>query len=178
MRQARDRDTAPDAEPGQPAGEPVATRAGSPSITLADLPVAGMTRRRVAFLLGALVTAWVILLFARQVGQASEASARADAMRASNAALGVSVAALQSELALIGRPEFIEQQARAYRLGAPREIPFTIEDGAPALPPDAPGSTGVRLGATAERPSPLQQWLRLLFGQRGDPAGPAGGPGA
>ena len=65
-------------DPGAVAPTPVAAGA---SASLADLPVAGLTRRRIALLLGALVAAWVIVLFARQVGEASEATARADAMR-------------------------------------------------------------------------------------------------
>lgn len=147
--------------------------------SLADLPVAGLTRRRVALLLGALLAAWVILLFARQVGEASEATARADAMRASNAALAVEVSALESELSLIQGQAYIVQQARQYRLGTSREIPFILADDAPPLAPDAPGSAAVRLGAVIERTSPLEAWLDLLFGSgegSGEPVeAPAGG---
>jgi cell division protein FtsB len=135
--------------------------------SLADLPVAGLTRRRIAILLGALVAAWVIVLFARQVSEASEATARADAMRASNAQLEIDVAALENERSLISKPEYIGQAARSYRLGDPDEIPFTIADGAPSLPPDAPGSATVRLGAKPDETTPLESWARLLFG---DPA--------
>jgi cell division protein FtsB len=144
--------------------------------TLADLPVAGLTRRRVALLLGALLAAWVILLFARQVGEASEATSRADAMRASNAALEVEVAALESELALIGHQAYIVQQARQYRLGTSREIPFILADDAPPLAPDAPGSVAVRLGAVTERTSPLESWLDLLFGSGEDADEPVQAP--
>jgi cell division protein FtsB len=153
-------------------------RGGAVSVSLADLPVAGLTRRRVALILGALVAAWVILLFAHQIGQASEASAKADAMRATNATLATQVTALQQELELIQRQAFIDQQARGYRLGTSREIPFTLADGAPTLAPDAPGSAGVRLGAVAERPNPLASWIRLLFGPGGDPSTPTGGRGS
>ena len=62
-----------------------------PSRSLADLPVAGLTRRRIALLLGALVAAWVIVLFARQVSEASEASTRADEMRSQNEVLAANV---------------------------------------------------------------------------------------
>jgi len=140
--------------------------------SLADMPVAGLTRRRVALLLGALLAAWVILLFARQIGEASEAGSRADAMRASNAALETEVAALQGELALIQREAYIVQQARQYRLGTSREIPFILADDAPPLAPDAPGSAAVRLGAVTERTSPLESWLDLLFGSGEDPGEP------
>jgi cell division protein FtsB len=148
-------------EPGVVAPSPAAAGALG---TLADLPVAGLTRRRIALLIGALVAAWVIVLFARQVGEASEASARADAMRASNVRLEVDVAALESELALIQRQAYINQVAREYRLGKAQEIPFALADDAPALAEDAPGSVTVRLGAEEPPPPPLESWARLLFG--------------
>ncbi len=154
---------------------PVRPSGGSPS--LAELPLAGLTRRRVALAIGAVLAAWVIVLFARQVGDASAASARAEAMAEANGALEANVTALEQELALIQRQAYIEQQARTYRLGSPREIPFTLADNAPNLPADAPGSAGVRLGATAERPDPLGSWIRLLFGPGGDPSSLPGAGG-
>src|SRR5689334_14368519 len=75
--------------------------------TLADLPVAGLTRRRIALAIAALVAAWVIVLFARQVGEASEASTRADEMRAQNETLAGDVAALEQELSLIQRQAYV-----------------------------------------------------------------------
>jgi cell division protein FtsB len=166
---AADTDTEPaeGVAPGTPATRPAAATA-----SLADLPVAGLTRRRIALLIGAVIAAWVIVLFARQVGEASEATGRADAMRASNAQLATDVAAAQRELDLIQRQAYIDQQAREYRLGSPREIPFILADDAPPLGPDAPGSSAVRLGAVAGHRSPLESWLDLLFGS-GDDAGTA-----
>jgi cell division protein FtsB len=164
-------DPAEEAAPDSAVASPTPAAAAALG-SLADLPVAGLTRRRVALLLGALLAAWVILLFARQVGEASEASSRADAMRASNAALEVEVSALQGELALIQREAYIVQQARQYRLGTAREIPFILADDAPPLAPDAPGSAAVRLGAVTERTSPLESWLDLLFGSGEDPGEP------
>ena len=164
-------------EPGAPesaAPEPVVVAptpaAASALGSLADLPVAGLTRRRIAILIGALVAAWVIVLFARQVGEASEATARADAMRTANVHIEGEVAALGNELTLIQKQAYIAQAARQYRLGKPKEIPFTLEDDAPALPEDAPGSALVRLGTKTEPPTPLESWGRLLFG---DPASDA-----
>ena len=136
--------------------------------SLADLPVAGLTRRRIALLIGALVAAWVILLFARQVGEASEATSRVQAMEGSNTALQAEVLGLERELALIQRQAYIQQQARGYRLGTTREIPFVIADDAPPLAPDAPGMAAVRLGAVVDRPTPLESWLDLLFGSIDD----------
>ena len=178
MSRTDDATTTSDDAAAQPIAEPLRVRGGAASVGLGDLPVAGLTRRRIALLLGALVAAWVILLFAHQVGQASEASARAQAMRESNASLQANVTALQSELALIQRQAYVTQQARAYRLGSAHEIPFAIADNAPALPADAPGSAGVRLGAVSQKSSPLEQWIRLLFGPGGDPSTPAGSSGS
>jgi cell division protein FtsB len=154
-----------------------AAASGASSISLADLPVAGLTRRRIGLLVGAVVAAWIIVLFARQVGEASEATGRADAMRVSNATLEADVAALTRELDTIQRQDYIEQQAREYRLGTTREIPFILADDAPPLAADAPGSAAVKLGAIVDRPTPLESWLNLLFGPASDPAGaPAGSP--
>jgi hypothetical protein len=148
-------------EPGVVAPTPAAAGAMG---SLADLPVAGLTRRRIALLIGALVAAWVIVLFARQVGEASEATARADAMRVANVQLGSDVSALESELELIQKHVYVSQAAREFRLGKAREIPFALADDAPPLADDAPGSALVRLGAGAAEATPLESWARLLFG--------------
>jgi cell division protein FtsB len=159
----------PDATPETPAPAPD-TGASMPFASLADLPVAGLTRRRMALLLAALVAAWVIVLFARQVSEASEASTRADEMRVHNEALAADVIALEDELALIQRQAYIEQQAREYRLGAPRERPFILADDAPPLASDAPGTAATRLGANLDDETPLESWLDLLFGESVDPS--------
>jgi cell division protein FtsB len=177
MPRRADRQTAAEAEPDAveptspgPSNARLTPAAASAMGSLADLPVAGLTRRRIALLIGALVAAWVIVLFARQVGEASEATARADAARMSNAALAANVVDLQRELELIQRDAYIGQQARIYRLGTPQEIPFTLADDAPSLAPDAPGQAAVRLGAVTMRQSPLDAWLDLLFGASGSPS--------
>ncbi len=161
----------------EPEPEPSATAATSGGAgalaSLSDLPVAGLTRRRIALLLAALVAAWVIVLFARQVGEASEATARADAMRGANVQLDSEVAALKSELALIQKQDYIALAAREYRLGPTREIPFALEEGAPPLASDAPGSAAARLGTEETPPTPLDSWAKLLFG---DPGGSVGAP--
>jgi cell division protein FtsB len=159
----------PDATPETTPPAPLAA-ATSPLATLADLPVAGLTRRRIALVIAAVVAAWVIVLFARQVGEASEASTRADAMRVQNESLAANVVALEDELSLIQRQAYIEQQAREYRLGGPRERPFILADDAPPLGADAPGTAATRLGAETGEATPLESWLDLLFGASVDPA--------
>jgi cell division protein FtsB len=131
---------------------------------LGDLPVLGFSRRRVGYALGVVLAVWIVIVFARQVGEASAASQRAEDLEASNAALATRVESLERELALIARQEYIVQQARGHRLGGGREVPFQLAADAPALPPDSPGSASVRLGAEESRRSPLEAWLDVLFG--------------
>ena len=144
-------------------GSPPVPGARSSGPDLAALPIAGISHRRMATLLGALVAAWIIVLFARQVGDAAAASARAEAMISDNVMRHAQVAALDRELARIQQPRFVLLQARAHGLGGHSEIAFTLDPGAPPLPSDAPGSAGLRVGAPAPV-SPLERWLTLLFG--------------
>lgn len=149
-------DAAPEDAPDMP------TRAAAPD--LAALPIAGITRRRMAIGIGVLLAVWIVLMFARQVGDAAAASTRADVLLVSNARQSARVAALSRELQQIQRTRYIDQQARAYGLGLRRELAFTLDPHAPPLPSDAPGSASVRLGSTVDDGSPLDHWLTLLFG--------------
>ena len=152
-------DDAQDFDPGAVDG-----RATAQAPDLAALPVVGITRRRVAILASVMLAAWIVIAFARQVGEVSAASARAEDIASANAALRIEVSALERELDLIARQRYIEQQGRAYGLGGPREIAFTLADDAPALPEDAPGSAALRVGAQSEHVAPLERWLTVLFG--------------
>ncbi len=131
---------------------------------LGSLGIAGIGRRQVAMILGALLAIWIIGVFARQVGDASAASTRAETIAAANEELRHDVAARRRELAFIQRQEYFVQQARAYGLGSAREIPFSLAADAPPLPDDAPGSAAVRVGGDRDRVAPLDRWLELLFG--------------
>ena len=125
--------------------------------------VVGITRRRIAIGLGVLLAAWILVVFARQVSEAAAATGRAESMLAANATKRAEIDSLEGELARIQDPHYVLQQARAYRLGDPHEIPFTLAQGAPPLGPDAPGSAALRVGASTSV-SPLERWLTLLFG--------------
>jgi len=153
-------DEAPDADPVPVSGR--TSRAVAPD--LSSLPIVGITGRRMAIAIGILLAAWIVLMFARQVGDASAASNRADVMVVTNAAQASRVAALSRELQQIQRPRYIDLEARAYGLGKSREIAFTLDPNAPMLPADAPGSASVRLGSATDGGSPLDHWLTLLFG--------------
>lgn len=179
----KDNDAAPadesrplDRKPAEPDPRVAATRraddddqAGDPTtpawnVDLAGLTVAGITRRRVGWVAAAFVSVWIVVVFARQVGDATSAANRAAQMAVDNAALAGEVLALEGELDLIVQPAFVGLQARGHGLGAPREIPFTLHPSVPAPADGAPGSASVRLGADDDRRTPLESWLSLLFG--------------
>lgn len=131
---------------------------------LATLSVAGLTRRRTLIAVALLVMAWVVFTFVQQVGQAAAITTRADEMRTANATLEARVRAAEAELIRIQDPAYIEQQARAYRLGEDDEVPFALAADPPPLGADAPGSASNRVGAEASTTTPLESWLSVLFG--------------
>ena len=133
-------------------------------IDLSSLSVAGITRRRVAWLTGGLVSAWIVVVFARQAGDAAGAAARVDQMNDGNRALAAEVASLEQELQVIEKPAYIAQASRAYRIGTDREVPFTVDSSVPSPAADAPGSAALSLGARERSMTPLESWLSILFG--------------
>ena len=155
MRDGGDPDALPD--PGQEARS--TSRAD-----LTGLSVAGITRRRVGWVSAALVAAWIVVVFARQVGDAQTATNRATQLAADNDALAAEVQQLQDEVDLVTKPGYVAMEARGYGLGNPREIPFTLDPSVSAPVDGAPGSASVRLGTTTEHQTPLESWLQLLFG--------------
>ncbi len=145
-------------------GEAPSTDGAGRGEELAGLGIAGLSRRRIMVVLALVLLVWVALTFGRQFGAVGAAQARADALSAEVERRAAEVAALEAELALIQRPEYLRQQARAYGLGEPDEIPFALSPDAPPLAADAPGSAATRLGEVTSRPSPLETWLTVLFG--------------
>src|SRR5579862_4262394 len=131
---------------------------------LAGLSVAGITRRRIAILMAALLSAWIVLALSRQVGEAADAASQANQLSQANQALSAQIATLTEERTLIQDQAYIEIEARARGLGGRDEHPFSLAPGAPSLPPDAPGSASAALGAPATQTAPIDAWLDLLFG--------------
>jgi len=162
------------AEPNDPETEDEPVQSGSDRpdeaasqpdrIDLSGLSVAGITRRRVGFAAAGLLSIWIVVVFARQVGDATTAANRATQLAADNAALAAEVEALQIEVDEITDPNHIAIAAHGYQLGDPREVPFSLDPSVAAPADGAPGSASVRLGATTEHQTPLDSWLSLLFG--------------
>lgn len=136
-------------------------------VDLSSLSIAGFTRRRVGWVAAGVLAAWIVVVFARQAGDASAASARAVQLAQDNAALAAEVQALQDEVDLVVKPEYVAIAAHAHGLGAPHEIPFTLSPAVQAPVDGAPGSASVRLGARQDHQTPLESWLSLLFGPGG-----------
>ncbi|MGD0861599.1 MAG: hypothetical protein ABSA21_02425 [Candidatus Limnocylindrales bacterium] len=127
-------------------------------------PSFGLSRRKLAVAVAGFICLWLVGVFARQVGEAAAAADQVDAMKARNAAVESDIKSLQAELELIQQPGFVDSTARGYMLGSPREIPFTIDPSAPPLPPDAPGSIGIKPQPATQPETPLDAWLKALFG--------------
>lgn len=104
---------------------------------------------------------WVALGFARTITQLNAATERQVALTAETAALTAQLDAGHRELELVQTDGFQALQARAFGIGAPTEVAFALESGAPAAVPVVPlGSDG----PGTEPQTPLDAWLRLLFG--------------
>lgn len=135
--------------------------------SLDGFSIAGITRRRVGWLVAAFLSAWILLVFARQVADTAAKAAEAETARAANAQVAQNVTDLQRELTLIQGQAFITQQAHGLGLGGAKDHAFILAPGAPPLGEDAPGSAAVRLGGEVDRPTPLESWLSILFGPPG-----------
>jgi cell division protein FtsB len=157
-----------DPQPDAP-DDPTVTTSGDPAtasdgVDLSSLSIAGITRRRVGWLTAALVSVWIVVIFARQAGDTAGAAARVDQMTDENRALAAEVASLEQELLTIENPAYIALAARQYRIGKDNEVPFTLDASVAAPGPDAPGSAALRLGPREHATTPLESWLSILFG--------------
>jgi hypothetical protein len=146
-----------DPDPLEVAG-PDEPRPGPPS--LGPMSVAGLTRRHLAFSVGALVVVWIVLVFARAVSDSAAIDDEAAGVRADNANLAARLAASERELDLVQRPSFVALEARGYGLGAPGERVFSIAGSATPAPLRVLGADA----AGSRRQTPLDAWLDLLFG--------------
>lgn len=161
---ASDRAAPPDAPADGSAASGEGLDGVAARVDLTGLSIAGITRRRVGWGVAGLLAVWIVIVFARQVGDATLAASRATQLAQDNAALAAEVESLQREVDRIVQPAYVAIQARGHGLGAAHEIPFALAPSVPAPVDGAPGSSSVRLGARVDRLTPLEAWLSLLFG--------------
>ena len=118
-------------------------------------------RNHLALLVIVVVGAWVIVGFGRTITSMNAATDRQAALTAETQQLYAALAAGERELELVQTDGYQAQQARADGLGAPGEIAFSLPTDAPPAPHVVPLGEA---GAAAEAASPLEAWLKLLFG--------------
>ena len=118
----------------------------------------GLTRRRVAFVLGGVLVLWIVLIFGRAVATAADAAHQVQLLQEANARSAAQLAAGERELRLIQTPAYLDLQARAEGQGTPDEHVFVLQSPAPQPAPITP------LGSPTQplAPTPLDAWLQLL----------------
>jgi hypothetical protein len=104
---------------------------------------------------------WVVVGFGRTITSMNAAMDRQAVLTAETQSLAARLEAGERELDLVQTNGFQALQARAFGIGAPGEIAFALEPGAPQASLIVPlGSAGT----AGEAKSPVEAWLRLLFG--------------
>lgn len=123
----------------------------------------GLRPGRAQVLLVALVVAgfWLVLVYGRALNQLNEATARQAVIAGETQALQMQLDADQRELRLAQTDAFQGLQARALGLGRNGELVFALASGAPPPAPIVP--LGHAAGPAAAQ-TPLEAWLKLLFG--------------
>lgn len=124
-------------------------------------PGIGPGRSYLALAVIVIVAIWVVFMFGRALTQLNEATQRAAAVRTETVALHDRLEQAERELELVQTDAFLSLQARGYGMGESGERAFGLAPGAP--PPPAIVPLGGEAASTVGR-TPLESWLRLLFG--------------
>jgi len=113
-----------------------------------------------------IVAVWLVFVFAHALGDVDHATARQQGIASEAAALQQRLDADRRELALVQTDAFQRLQARAYGMGAPGEVVFSLPLDAPSPAPITPlGAGQTTMAPDSEPATPLDAWLRLLFGR-------------
>ena len=118
-------------------------------------------RSHIGLIVLVVIAFWVVLGFAGTMTELNAATDRRVVLTAETNALTAQVDAAHRELELVQTDGFQALQARAFAIGAPGEIAFALESGAPSPAPVVPLG---RESPGSEPQTPLDAWLRLLFG--------------
>jgi hypothetical protein len=117
----------------------------------------------------AIVAVWLVLVFARALGDVDKATTRQQGVAAEATTLQQRLDADHRELLLVQTDAFQRMQAREYGMGAAGEVVFSLPQDAPSPAPITllGGATAQGTSATRASPaaSPLDAWLKLLFGR-------------
>jgi len=118
-------------------------------------------RNHLALLAIVVIGAWVVVGFGRTITSMNAATDRQAALTAETRLLNAQLDAGERELDLVQTDGFQALQARAFGIGTTGEIAFSLATDAPPAPHIVPLGEA---GTAAEANSPLEAWLRLLFG--------------
>lgn len=118
-------------------------------------------RRQILAIILVVLAFWLLVTFGRALGQLNDATQREIAAAAETRALQAQLESGRRELMLVQTDAFQGMQARALGMGENGERAFALTADAPPHPQIVPlgGS-----GASAASKSPLDAWLKLLFG--------------
>src|SRR5688572_16161087 len=97
-----------------------------------------LTRAHMIALVIVIVGIWVVLSFGRTITALSSATDREQQLTDETAALAAQLEASHRELALVQTDGFQALQARAFGIGEPTEVNFSLEPGAPSPQPVIP----------------------------------------
>ena len=112
----------------------------------------------------AIIGVWLVFVFARALGDVNRATDKQQVIGAEAAILQQRLDADRAELFLVQTDAFQRLQARAYGMGGPGEVIFSLPQDAPLPQPIVPlGGVQSRSDEPAAV-TPLDAWLKILFG--------------
>jgi cell division protein FtsB len=111
----------------------------------------------------AVVAVWLVFVFAKALSDVDHATAVHQSIAAETETLQARLDADKREQDVVQTDAFQRMQARAYGMGVTGEIIFTLPHDAPSAPPITPLGAGAAKDS-AETGSPLDAWLKILFG--------------
>ncbi len=121
----------------------------------------GPTRSYLLMVVGVVLAIWLVVVFGRALTQLNEATDRAAAVRLETIALQERLDAGRREAELVQTDAFMAMQARSFGMGRPSERAFALAPGTATAPAVVPLGADAGL---APATTPLDSWLRLLFG--------------
>ncbi|CAN5141279.1 hypothetical protein BH24CHL7_BH24CHL7_00470 [soil metagenome] len=121
----------------------------------------GPTRSYLLIVVGVVLAIWLVVVFGRALTQLNEATDRAAAVRLETIALQERLDAGRREAELVQTDAFMAMQARSFGMGRPSESAFAMAPGTATAPAVVPLGADAGL---APATTPLDSWLRLLFG--------------
>jgi cell division protein FtsB len=123
-----------------------------------------LRRLHLVLMLIAVVGVWLVFVFARALGDVDRATARQAQIDSEAVTLQQRLDADHRELLLVQTDAFQRLQARAYGMGAPGEVVFSLPQDAPPAVPISPLGGGQTVATSADPATPLDAWLKILFG--------------